>query len=76
MTVPDSPRGLVAVVLNGEPTLVAPGCTLDDLIEVVGVERKGVAIALDGEVVPRSRWEGLVVPPGGHIEIVTAAAGG
>jgi len=74
MTVPGRP--LVAVVLNGEPALVAPGCTLDDLIEVVGVERKGVAIALDGEVVPRSRWQGTVVPPGGRIEIVTAAAGG
>jgi sulfur carrier protein len=72
--VPEASR--IPVVLNGEETLVALGSTLEDLVELAGVDPKGIAIALDGEVVPRSRWSGFTVPPGAHVEIVTAAAGG
>jgi sulfur carrier protein len=35
-----------------------------------------VAVAVNGEVVPRSTWGSTPVTPGDDVEIVTAAAGG
>jgi sulfur carrier protein len=37
---------------------------------------RGVAVALDGEVVPRGAWERRSVPDGAAVEIVTAVQGG
>lgn len=74
MTAPDG--AAVAVVVNGEVTTVPPGSTLEGLLDQVEIDPKGVAIALDGDVVPRSRWPATTLQPGAHVEIVTAAAGG
>jgi sulfur carrier protein len=37
---------------------------------------RGIAVARNGEIVPKSRWAGTRVTTGDQIEIVTAAAGG
>lgn len=68
----------VAVVLNGEPAVLAPGTTVADVIAAAGVapEARGVAVALDGEVVRRSAWADTVIHPGARIELLTAVAGG
>jgi sulfur carrier protein len=50
--------------------------TIDQLLTRRGVERRGVAVAIDGEVAPRSTWATVLVPDRSHVEIVTAAAGG
>jgi sulfur carrier protein len=50
--------------------------SVDELLTRRNVERRGVAVAIDGEVVPRSAWSNTPVPDRVHIEIVTAAAGG
>ncbi len=47
-----------------------------ELVELVGVEPRGIAVARNGEIVRRSQWTTTVVVSGDHIEIVTAAAGG
>ena len=41
-----------------------------------GIETRGVAVAIDGEVVPRSAWTNTLIPDHSRVEIVTAAAGG
>jgi sulfur carrier protein len=46
------------------------------LLQRRAVEPRGVAVAIDGEVVPRSLWATTAVPDGAKVEIVTAAAGG
>lgn len=38
--------------------------------------RLGVAVALDGEVIPRSRWADTELHDGNELEIVTAVQGG
>jgi sulfur carrier protein len=40
------------------------------------IEPRGVAVAIDGEVVRRSEWTTTVIPDGALIEVVTAVAGG
>jgi sulfur carrier protein len=37
---------------------------------------RGIAVALNGEVVPRSRWDDTPLEPGDRVEVLTAAQGG
>jgi sulfur carrier protein len=66
----------VDIVVNGERLTVAPDVTLDALIDLVGSARRGVAVAVDGTVVPRSEWPTRTLAHGARVEIVTATAGG
>jgi len=54
------------------------GATVAELVAELGVPAagRGVAVALDGEVVPRGAWESTAVPDGAAVEIVTAVQGG
>lgn len=49
---------------------------VDELVRLVGIEPRGIAVARNGEIVRRSEWTTTMVTRGDHIEIVTAAAGG
>ncbi len=40
------------------------------------IETRGIAVAIDSEVVRRSRWTTTLIPDGAQIEVVTAVAGG
>lgn len=64
------------VVVNGEPRVVPASTTVEALVALVGIERRGVAVAVNGEVVPRSEWPDSSLAAGARVEIVTAAAGG
>ena len=68
----------VAVTLNGEPTRVAAGSSVADLVRglLQDADPKGVAVAVDRCVIPRSEWACTPVPPGALVEVVGAAAGG
>jgi sulfur carrier protein len=48
------------------------------LLERLGIGElaRGVAVALDGEVVPRSQWASAALEPGARIEVVGAIQGG
>ena len=61
--------------VNGEERAVAAS-DVAALLRELGIEPRGVAVARNGDVVPRSRWADTVLEPGDIIEIVTAAAGG
>lgn len=37
---------------------------------------RGVAVAINGEVVPRSAWAGRHLSPGDHVELLSAVQGG
>ncbi len=61
------------LLVNGEPRELAPGTRV---VEVVPAERRGIAVALDGEVVPRSAWAETELAEGQRVEILEAKAGG
>lgn len=71
-----SPTGSGVTTVNGEPTVAIDGATVADLVAVMCRSPRGVAVAVDGTVVPRSTWESTTIAPGAAVEIVTAAAGG
>ena len=64
------------ITLNGEPVEVAEGTTVAEVVARLCTSDRGVAVAVEREVVPRSRWADVVVPPGARVELLTAAAGG
>ena len=65
------------VNLNGKTHEIKLGLTLIDLIEELGLaERKAIAIALNGEVLKREDYAGIVLSEGDSLEIVRAIGGG
>ena len=66
------------VVLNGESCELRDGATVDDAVEASGAppEGRGVAVAVDGEVVPRGRWAGTILGEGQRVEVLQAVQGG
>ena len=65
------------ITVNGKPRPEAPGALVDLLAEE-GVQpgARGIAVALNGEVVPRSAWEATALNPGDRVEIVKVLQGG
>lgn len=70
------PGESVRVRVNGDELALAPGTTVAELVAALCERTRGVAVALDREVVPRSSWERVVVRDGAVVEVVAAAAGG
>jgi len=68
----------LALQLNGEPVEVRPGATIADLVTTLTAQDdpRGVAVAVDRCVIPRSEWAATPARAGTLVEVVTAAAGG
>jgi sulfur carrier protein len=50
--------------------------SVEELLSRRGIEPRGIAVALDGDVVRRGAWSETKLHDGAQVEIVTAAAGG
>ena len=50
--------------------------TVEEMLQRLAIEPRGVAVAIDGDVVRRSEWTHTRIQDGCAIEIVTAVAGG
>ena len=68
--------GDISLTVNGEGRRIGRCATVASLLETLGIDTKGVAVAVDGRVVPRSAWDNVHLAEGAQVEIVTAAAGG
>ena len=66
------------IVLNGQRSGLRAGETVADALSRLGLARdaSGVAVAVDGEVVPRSTWETFALAGDARVEILTAMQGG
>lgn len=66
------------MTLNGERVDLAVAATVADAVRAAGVadEAQGVAVALDGEVVPRGEWTQRELREGESLEVVHAVQGG
>ncbi|HVO53240.1 MAG TPA: sulfur carrier protein ThiS [Solirubrobacterales bacterium] len=66
------------VELNGEVAELAEGATLAEAASRAGAPAgaRGVAVALDGEVVPRGEWETTRLREGQAVEVLAAIQGG
>ncbi len=65
----------MTVTVNGSTRELIAGCTVAQVVAREGSAERGVAVAIDGAVLPRGRWN-EEVPDGAVLEIVTAVQGG
>jgi sulfur carrier protein len=63
------------VIVNDEEMQVDDQSTVTSLLERLGIPDKGIAVAVDWAVVPRSDWHQML-SDGARLEVVTAVQGG
>jgi sulfur carrier protein len=66
----------MTLTVNGEPRDVPHGVTLADLVGQLTESPRGVAAAVNGEVVPRRAWSAIPLGERDTVEVVTAVQGG
>lgn len=62
--------------VNGEPTEIADGSNMSGLIECLGLTGKRLAIEVNEELVPRSRFDQHRLKSNDQVEIIHAVGGG
>ncbi|MFI7649679.1 sulfur carrier protein ThiS [Micromonospora sp. NPDC049460] len=64
------------LTVNGAERSLPGGSTVADLVRAVTDQRRGLAVAVNGEVVPRTGWPATVLRDGDRVEVLSAAQGG
>jgi sulfur carrier protein len=66
------------ITVNGQPRELPDGATVASVVQLLDVApgARGVAVALDGEVVSRSHWPATALREGALVEVVAAIQGG
>ncbi|OUC80050.1 sulfur carrier protein ThiS [Gordonia lacunae] len=66
----------MSITVNGESVDVDADASVRDVVAGLGLPDRGIAVAVDGAVVPRGRWDRHTMTDGAVVEIVTAVQGG
>jgi sulfur carrier protein len=66
------------LTINGEKKEIGDARTVQDLLSLLGLSSRpqGVAVALNGSVVPRSEWPRALLKSGDAVEVIHAVQGG
>ncbi|RPI17396.1 MAG: sulfur carrier protein ThiS [Ignavibacteriae bacterium] len=66
------------IKINGEESVLDSKITLNEFItkRLNGKEPRGIAVALNMTIIPKSKWDETVINENDEIEIVTAVQGG
>lgn len=64
------------IMLNGEECEIDDGLALEAMLETSGYSEKRVAVEINRQIIPRSRYNEQTLKPGDRVEIVHAIGGG
>jgi sulfur carrier protein len=66
------------IIVNGESSEVDAGESIASVLAHLDVapDARGIAVAVDGEVVPRPLWDSFRLPEDARVEVLTAMQGG
>jgi sulfur carrier protein len=68
---------MTVITINGEQRELDDGATIEAAVRAAGApDGRGVAVALDGEVVPRREWAITEIRDGQQVEVLRAVQGG
>ena len=68
---------MTVITINGERRELGDRATVEAAVRAAGApDGRGVAVALDGEVVPRGQWATTEVREGQQVEVLHAVQGG
>lgn len=68
--------GAVSMTVNGQPTELTEGSTLTAWLASIDKDPRTVAVELNGEIVPRARFDSVVLGAGDRLELVQFVQGG
>jgi len=69
-------QGTISLTLNGKPHALAGETSVAGLLETLGIDRRLVAVAHNGDVVTRARYEETILHDGDQVEVVRMVGGG
>lgn len=64
------------ILVNGTPHTIATDTTAAQLLVILGLQGKRLALEINQELVPRSQFDSFVLQPHDTVEIVHAIGGG
>lgn len=67
---------MIAIELNGKKTEIEGSQSVSSLLDCLNINAPQVAVAINGEVLPRDSWAQTEIRPGDTVEIVRAVGGG
>jgi len=67
---------MIAIELNGEVRMVSGSDSVQDLIDALSLTNQALAIAVNREVVPRTKWREHRFASGDKVDVVRAIGGG
>jgi sulfur carrier protein len=78
-SMPEAMTDTLTIRINGTDRTIAPDTWLPDVLRDMGIspgDARGVAVAINDEIVRRAEWGATVLQAGDRVEIVTARQGG
>ncbi len=64
------------IIVNGEATELAQGCSVEQLLNQLGLGQERLAVEVNLEIVPRGSWSEHRLQDGDRVEVVRAIGGG
>jgi sulfur carrier protein len=66
----------ISIELNGEVRMVSESDSVQDLIDALSLTNQALAVAVNREVVPRTKWREFRFAVGDKVDVVRAIGGG
>ena len=64
------------ILVNGTPHIVPADTSVAQLLVILDIHGKGLAVEVNQELVPRSQFDSAILNPHDSVEIVHAIGGG
>ncbi|MEZ4523142.1 MAG: sulfur carrier protein ThiS [Thermomicrobiales bacterium] len=69
-------KTVMEVELNGKPIEIPENSTIGELLDGREIERRMVAVELNGEIIPRYDFDSTEIHAGDHLELLQMVGGG
>ena len=66
----------ISLMVNGKPRDLPADSTIASMLEAIEIDRRMVAVAHNGDVVPRATYDDVVLREGDSVEVVRMVGGG
>lgn len=67
---------MIQIKLNDKEYSIGESITLQAFIDSLDIKQQGIAVAIDYEVIPKTKWETLILISGQELILIHAVSGG
>ncbi len=67
---------MIKIRINGTTKQISPNISITDLLNELALPKEGIAVAVNGEVIPRDQHGLILINEEDQIEVIRAVAGG